>query len=145
MTQLIEKIKSDQLTARKERNGVASALLTTLIGDAVAIGKNDGGRPVTDSEVVALIKKYISNMHATITHLGDSNPEAVKIVNEEIEILSQYLPQQLSEEEMNTAITGIIFDVGQNMGKIMGALKSRYDGQYDGKMASSIVKGLLGS
>ena len=48
---LFSQIKADQLAARKAKDGLKATLLTTLIGELTAIGKNDGNREVTDAEV----------------------------------------------------------------------------------------------
>lgn len=55
---ITEQIKAASLTARKARDTVASALLTTLLSDVVMIGKN-AGRETTDAEAVAIVKKFI--------------------------------------------------------------------------------------
>ena len=67
---LLNKIKADQLAARKAKDGLATALLTTLIGDAEMVGKN-AGRLVTDEEVVAVIKKFIKNIDFGIASTKD--------------------------------------------------------------------------
>jgi len=140
---LFERIKADQLASRKAHNALASSLLTTLIGEAAAIGKNAGNRDVTDAEVVALVKKFTKGMDDTLGFLGGTNPEATAVVVAEKGILAKYLPLQLTELALRHAVTSIIATEGNNMGKVMAALKSRYDGQYDGKMASAIVKELI--
>ncbi len=140
---LFERIKADQLAARKSHNGLASSLLTTLIGEAAAIGKNAGNREVTDAEVVALVKKFVKGMDETLGYLGNRNAEATAVVLAEKDILAKYLPLQLTELALRHAVTSIIATEGKVMGKVMAALKARYDGQYDGKLASQIVKELV--
>jgi uncharacterized protein len=65
----------------------------------------------------------------------------------EIEIISAYLPQQMSELEVKAAITQIIRDIGaqsiKDMGKVMAALKQSYAGKMDFGKASGLVKGML--
>lgn len=141
---LIARIKADQITARKAHNALAASLLTTLLGEAQAIGKNDGNREVTDVEVVAVIKKFIKGMDESISYLQKyDNPEALKTVTTEKIIISAYLPQQMTEKELKDALVGIVSEVGPNMGKVMGTLKSKYEGLYDGKMASTLVKTVI--
>lgn len=140
---LFEQIKADQLTARKAHNGLAASLLTTLIGEAAAIGKNNGNRDVTDAEVVALVKKFVKGMDETLGFLGNRNAEASNVVLAEKDILAAYLPKQMTAEEIEVALKAAIDEVGGYMGKIMGVMKAKYDGQYDGKLASQIVKGLI--
>lgn len=137
---LLDKIRQDQLTARKTKNALAASLLTTLIGEAAMIGKNDGGRDTTDAETMAVIKKFVKGMDETLNYLAGSNEEATKTVTTEKAILTDYLPKQMDEAELTSAIRAIIVDVGQNLGKVMGELKNRHGGVYDGKMASTLAK-----
>lgn len=139
---LFEQIKVDQLVARKSNNKLAASLLTTLIGEASAIGKNNGNRDVTDAEVVALVKKFVKGMDETLSYLGNNNDEATKMVLREKKILDAYLPNQMDEAALTQAILDIMVLSGANVGKIMGALKAKFAGQYDGKMASEIIKDL---
>ena len=145
MTTLIETIKADQVAARKSRDGIRASLLTTLIGEASAIGKNDGNREVTDTEVVALMKKFVKGIDESIAAIKDvSNDDgsANRYVNllKEKSVLEHYMPKQLDELQLNSIVAGLISEVGNNMGKVMAALKERYAGQYDGKLASTIIK-----
>jgi uncharacterized protein YqeY len=65
----------------------------------------------------------------------------------QLEIISRYLPKQLSEEEIRSAIQSIISEVGakgpQDMGKVMGVATKKLAGQADGKVISELVKKLL--
>lgn len=140
---LIEQIKQDQLAARKEHKALATSLLTTLIGEATAIGKNNGNRDVTDAEVVALVKKFTKGMDDTLGYLKDSNPEGSATVLAEKEILSAYLPKQLTEAELVVVVAASMERVENTTGSLMKYLKDYYPGQYDGKMASTIIKYML--
>jgi uncharacterized protein len=67
---------------------------------------------------------------------------------EELAVIMRFLPAQMSEEEITTAIKQIIVDTGANsvayLGKVMGAASKQLAGKADGKAISSIVKTLLG-
>lgn len=142
---LISLIKQNQVSARKTKDVVAAQLLTTLIGEAEMIGKNAGNREVTDSEVVALTKKFISNLNETLKVLAPNDVRVPDLMCE-LEILEQYLPQQMTDLEIKEAVGNIKNEIGagpKDMGKVMGLLKARYDGKYDGKAASAIVKTVL--
>lgn len=73
---LIEQIKAKNLEARKAKLTAVVNVLTPLIGEAEMVGKN-AGHPVTDAEVVQMIKKFIKNLDETITALGDSDPRTL--------------------------------------------------------------------
>lgn len=139
-------IKAAQLQARKDRNAEAAAVMTTLIGEAVAIGKNDGNRDTTDAEVVALIKKFIKNINELLSVVAEGNPVWEKAVAER-DILSAYLPKQLSADQLKGILESMTNELNahtlRDMGKIMKVLKERFDGQYDGAAASALIKGML--
>jgi hypothetical protein len=136
---LLSEIKTLQLTARKNRDAIASALLTTLLGEASMPGKNDGNRESTDMEVVAVIKKFVKNTQEMI-RLADNETS-----RKELSILESFLPKQLTEDELRRAFSEIIENnVVKNMGAYMNTLKTFYPGMYDGATASRILKELLG-
>lgn len=143
---LMQKIKADQLTARKNREVLKASLLTTLLGEAQTIGKNDGNRDSTDTEVTAVIKKFVKNLSEVLTITEQESSTHQKAMIEK-SILESYLPSQLIGDALTCIIQDIIAQVGNNskssMGIIMGKLKAEFDGQYDGKEASIIVKNLL--
>jgi uncharacterized protein YqeY len=134
---LIEKIKAEYLQARKSKDEVKVKLLSTFIGDAEMIGKNDGNRQTKDEEVVALAKKYVNNAKETMKHIEDPT-----ICAQEISILNQYIPSQYTEEELKVIISACILTFGLNMGAVMKDLKTNHAGRYDGALASKIYKSL---
>jgi len=143
---LISQIKSDALEARKARQIDTATLLTTLYSEASMIGKNVGNRESTDAEVLQVIKKFVKNANEVKNILLKNNKDASSVISE-INVLSKYLPQKMSYEELGHIIRGIIKGLTLTedkspklMGEVMGMLKILHGGQYDGKMASEIVK-----
>lgn len=144
---ILADIKQEQLSARKNRESVKATLLTTLIGDAVMVGKNDGNRESTDAEVVGVIKKFIANAIEILGILdGDPIiiPSDIDKLKTEITILKSFLPQQMTETELSDAIGRIIETTGattlKDMGKVMKALKEQHSGKYDGGQANALIK-----
>ena len=144
---LLETIRTEQIRARKARDGVRTSLLTTLLSEAANVGLNDGKRESTDAEVIAVIKKFIKNIDETL---------AVRASDDllvERAILEGFLPSQLSEDELLAAVVSIVAELeldGQSrsmkmMGPVMKTLKERFEGQFDGKAASETVKRTLTS
>ncbi len=131
---LLTQIKEQQITARKNGDKEAALLLTTLLGEASAVGKNAGNRETTDAETIAVIKKFIKNIDETINALAErkmdfSNLEA------EVKILEVFLPKQLNEDELQK-----IAKTQKSMPEFMKHLKENFSGQYDGKLASMVAK-----
>lgn len=143
---LIQDIKAKNLLARKSKYTSVVNVLTPLIGEAEAIGKN-AGREVTDAEVVQMIKKFIKGLDETIKILGDNDPRTLNAYGEK-NTLEFFLPKQLDEAQLAREINGIhagLVSTGEkaDMGAIMKYLKLRFDGQYDGKLASQLIKAEL--
>lgn len=142
---LIEKIREDRLKAMKEKDEKRKNLLGVLIADAC----RDVKQP-DDTTVVRFVKKFIENAKENLLALerGGGGEEAVRDARREIQILTQYLPSQLTGDALLEAIRGVmeldsIEAHPSSMGRVMKALGVHYAGQYDGKEASELVKGLL--
>lgn len=130
---LINQIKTQQLEARKNSSESAS-LLTTLLSEAVNIGKNNGNRETNDAEVVAVVKKFIKNIDETVSALTTRNQDASKFLKEKA-VLETFLPKQLTENELTE-----IAKTKNGMPDFMKFLKENHNGQYDGKLASTVAK-----
>lgn len=137
---LISKIQNDLLSERKAgTNKLKISLLTTLYSEASIIGFNDKKRETTDVETIAVIKKFIKNIDECLTHAANQESYLV-----EKEILSEYLPKQMNEAELKTAIDVYICGCGDvNKSQIMKYLKSSFNGRYDGKLAAQVVDSIL--
>ncbi len=133
---LLQRIKNDQLAARKNKDKVSASVLTTLIGEASIIGKNDGNRESTDAEVIAVIKKFIKGIDESLHWSASLQLQTEK------NVLEQYIPAELTESQIYDIISEYINSqtTAPNMGQIMKHFKDQYPGQYDGKALSVIVK-----
>lgn len=102
-----------------------------------------------DNEIIKLIQKGIKQREEAIAQYKDASREDLaQKEQEQIDIFSQYLPKQLSDEELETAIKEIIEEVGassmKDMGKIMNPAKEKLGGSADGKRINETVKKILG-
>lgn len=140
---LIDDIRAAQLQARKNKNTIKSTVLTTLIGEADAVGKKSNRAP-NDKEVIETLKKFIKNINET---LAVCDALSADVYAEEKKILAAFLPTQLTEDELRSAIKTIVDGLPEKNAKAMGAvqqqLKAQFEGLYDGKTASTITKELL--
>jgi len=103
---------------------------------------------LNDDEVIEVLFREVNKRRNDIREyerLGKM--ETVDSLNREIEILNTYLPQQLTEDEVEEIIRQTILEVEANsikdMGKVMGAVMPKFKGRADGHLVSSIVKKLL--
>lgn len=135
---LMDKIKADQLQARKDRAIIEGSLLTTLIGEATAVGKNKN-RDTADSEVVEVIQKFLKNLRELMSVI-DKDSDSYEHAYIEKCILERYLPKQLSAVEITEVISAMKANGAKNMGEVMKKFKTEYAGQYDGDAVSTAAK-----
>jgi hypothetical protein len=142
MSKLLEQIKKDQLLARKNRESVKATLLTTLLGEASPSGNDT----VTDEDVMRVIQKFNKNAKEVLD-IKLSRNEDVTVVEEELRILGDYMPKQLSEQEMMTIAELVIqennIDSMKGLGQVMGHFSKNYKGQFDGKVLKAVVQSKL--
>lgn len=143
-------IEARKLAIKKDNNKSAiikSKLFSTLIGEIEKVAKDNGQREVTKADCIAVIKKFIKNLLEIKSRAEDSLDERFQNAEYEIMVLEQFLPRQMTENELETAIKVIISDSNystiKDMGKIMGQLKKEYNGMYDGGLASKLVRKIL--
>lgn len=140
---LVDQIKDHQLSARKQRDTVKINVLTTLLGEILIIGKNDGNRDTTDEEATKAVIKFHKNLKETIG-LQKTRGNACDVLEQELNIVSVYMPKQLSEEELKTIIMATIQELNiesiKEMGKIMKHINAQYKGMYEGPMCKKLIE-----
>ena len=112
----------------------------------VAKKKAEKGEEATDELVLGVISSYVKKMTKAVEEyqsLGDRGTEMAEKIQFEIDFLSGWLPEQLSEEEVVTIIDEVLAQMGDvdmsQMGKIIGAVMAKADG-LDGAVVSKLVK-----
>ena len=103
---------------------------------------------LSDTEALEILSKMIKQRKDSIDQFETANRlELAEKEKKEIEIIQNYLPKQLSEEELSILIKEVIKEVNaesvKDMGKVMGTLKPKIVGKADAGKASSLVKKLL--
>lgn len=139
---LKEKINADYMTAFRAKNTTAKNLLSVIKGEIQTTEKNTGVENMSDEDVMKILKKTVKSLKET----NASFPSAQTA--EELFIAEAYLPTQMSEEEVRTAVDEIIASMRttltiKEMGKVMGQFNSKYAGLSDGKLVSQVVKDAL--
>jgi uncharacterized protein YqeY len=126
---LLETIKQASITARKERDKMAS-FLVTLYSESAMVGKNDKNRETTDAEVIKVIKKFIKGLEEVIIVLEARGDQAVDALNKalaEKQILEGYLPKMLSTAELEALVDEALTTGADNIGKVIQFVKAKVD------------------
>ena len=118
-------------------------LKAAILNEEVAQGKRDIG--LSDEEIEKVIAKEVKKRRESITvYEANGRPELAETEKLEASILSRYLPEQLSEEELRkivaTTITGMGTVDTKVMGQVIGAVKQQVGNKTDGALLARIVK-----
>jgi uncharacterized protein len=138
----------DAMKARDERRVSTLRLVNSALknADIEARGQNKG--PLGDDELLALLAKMIKQRQESIElYEKGGRAELAQQERDEIAIIAAYLPKQMSDAEVQAAVTQAIAESGassmKDMGKVIATLKGRYAGRMDFGKISPLVKELL--
>jgi uncharacterized protein len=134
--------------AQAKRRVSTLRMVSAAIKDRDIAARTAGKEQATDAELLELFAKMIKQREESQKIYADAGrAELAAQEGEEIEIIREFLPKQLSDKEMDAAIAETIAAEGatsvRDMGKVMAALKARYSGQMDFAKASALVKAKL--
>ena len=121
-------------------------LILAAIKDKDIIARsNNNSKGVNETEIVSLLQNMIKQRNASIKmYIQGKRDDLVKIEEDEIEIISNFLPEQLSENEINDIITHTIKSSGANsikdIGKVIDLIRDEYNGKIDFGAISKIIK-----
>jgi uncharacterized protein YqeY len=135
--------------AQDKRRISTLRLISAAIKDRDIAARTAGKAQATDAELLELFAKMIKQREESEKIYADAGrAELATQEAEEIAIVREFLPQHLSDKEMEKAVAAAIAEAGaasvKDMGKVMAALKARYAGQMDFAKASAAVKRRLG-
>ena len=142
------RITDDMKAAMKAKDSPRLSAIRMLLA-AMKQKEVDERKDLTDADVLAITEKLIKQRRDSIEQYRAANrPELADAEQFELDLLSAYLPQQMSEAEVDEAIAAAIAESGaagpKDMGKVMGLLKARLAGRTDMGRLSGLVKAKLG-
>ena len=143
-TNLKEAIRSQE----KQRLGTLRLINAAIKDRDIAVRSEENTEGVSDSEIILILSNMVKQRKQSIIQYEEGGRiELAEREREEIKIIEEFLPNQLSEKEIRDEILKIIESKVQlsikDMGKIMGELKTNFSGRMDFGKASEIVKALL--
>jgi uncharacterized protein len=125
-------------------------LIQAALKDKDIEARGLGKDPLSDDDILALLQKMTKQRQESISiYEANGRPELAAGERAEVAIISEFLPQQLGEDEMRAAIKAAVADTGatsvKDMGKVIGKLRADYAGRMDFGKASGMVKEALAS
>lgn len=144
---LKEKITEDMKAAMRAKETARLGAIRLLLS-AMKQREVDERIELTDADVVSIIEKMLKQRRDSISQYKTANRQDLVEVEEfEVSILQAYMPQQLSEAEIVSAIAEAIASTGaagpQDMGKVMGVVKAKLAGRADMGKVSGLIKAQL--
>ena len=147
---LEERIMPDLKEAMKAKDQAALRGIRA-IKSAILLVKTDGsGEEINEEKEIAILQKLIKSRKDSLEIYNQQGRKDLAVVEEEeIAIIQRYLPKQLSREEIEEVVKGIISETGasspKDMGKVIGVANKTLAGQAEGKVIAEVVKALLNS
>jgi len=138
----------EAMKAKNERAVSTLRMINSTLKNADIEARGQSKPPLGDAEVLSVLQKMIKQRQESVElYKQGGRADLVKQEEEEIAIISGYLPKQMSEAEVAAAIDAAIKDTGaagmKDMGKVIGVLRGKYAGQMDMAKASGMVKAKL--
>ena len=139
-----EQLLQDLKEAMKNKDTLMKDTITMLRAAILQVEK-DNLKTLNDDEICGIVAKEVKKRKESVTEYENAGRQDIADnLKREIEILSKYLPEQLSEEEIAKMVDEAIAESGatspRDMGKVMGLLRPKTQGKADGKVVSDIVK-----
>ena len=144
---LKEKLLEDLKSAMKEKN-TNKKNAVQMVRTAILQIEKDKGIEVSDEQIIDIIAKEVKKRKDSLSDFEKANrQDLIDQINEEINVLEEYLPEQLSDEELEKIISKIVVDVEassiKDMGKVMKEAKIEIGAKADGKRINEMVKKIL--
>jgi len=144
---LLEKLQSDSIDALRKGNKPRLSTLRLLISEV----KNSQidivaeGREMTDDDVLKVLSKELKKRNDSVeAYTLAKRLDLADIESEEAKVISEYLPSQMSKEEIEKIVLEVIAEGVSDFGAVMKTVMPKVQGRADGKIVSEVVKGLLG-
>jgi uncharacterized protein len=141
MSEMLKHIQDDMIRSMKSGEKARKDVLSQLISRAKLIAKNDKNREVTDRDVIQAVEKTVKDVNDTKQFAIQANREVTKF-DFEISIVSQYLPQQLTKEELTSIVTSLVRE-GPEGKAVRGFVMKNMNADYKGKFNPQDVNQIL--
>ena len=147
-SELDENLKEAIKSQEKQRVATLRLINAAIKDRDIAVRSEENTEGVSDDEIILILSNMVKQRKQSIIQYEEGGRiELAEREREEIKIIQEFLPNQLTNDEIHAEISKIIDAEDQlsikDMGKIMGELKNKFSGRMDFGKASEIVKALL--
>ena len=147
MGELLIELRKANMQAMKDHDTVKKGVLSLVIS-SIALAEKEDGKTLTREEELIFIQKELKQTRESLTETPADRTDLIEETKKKIEILESYLPRQLTEEEIKTAIESILTEKGlepvkKSQGVVMKEIMAKYKGQTDGKTVNKVLSTIL--
>jgi len=145
---LTDHINAGIKDAMKQKNEARKRTLRAVKAQLLLLKTSGSGTEITEEQEIKTLQKMVKERQDSYEIYVKQNRDDLAIPEkEEMDIIKEFLPQQMGEEELTVAIKAIVEQVGassmKDMGKVMGMANKEFGSKADGKTISMIVKNIL--
>ncbi len=146
---LLDKINQDLKTAMKEKQTDKLSALRAIKSELLLEQTSGSGEKITEEKEIKIVQKLIKQRKDSAEiYQKENRKDLYEKEMSEIKFLEKYLPEQMSEEELDAIIKNAIEQTGaasmKDMGKVMGLVNAKVAGRAEGKLIAQKVKAMLG-
>ncbi|WP_188647273.1 GatB/YqeY domain-containing protein [Marinithermofilum abyssi] len=144
---LLERLTQDMKTAMKEKDKTKLSVVR-MLRSSIKNKEIELGRSLDEDEALQVVSKELKQQKDSLSEFERAGrDDLAEKARGEIAVLEQYLPEQLSEEEIRAIVQETIQETGasskKDMGKVMGAIMPKVKGRADGKVINRLVQEFL--
>ena len=142
--ELKNRLRSDLTSARKDRDKLRTLVLSTILAD-VHNREIELGAELSDDQTIQVLSRGIKQRKDAASQMRAAGRDELANGEEaQLTVLSEYLPEGMSEDEVRALVRAAIEDGVDQIGMLMGQVMPQIGGRYDGKEANRIVREELG-
>ena len=143
---LYDEFRKEKMIALKEKDKLKNKVITNILSDLTYIKKELKQEP-TEADSAKVVAKQVKQLKETM-ELSKDRPDKMAELEAELAVLEQYMPKQMSEEEIRKAVVKLLEENGitaepKNKGAIMKVVMPALNGKADGKDINKVVSSLF--
>ncbi|TCP53315.1 hypothetical protein EV586_10648 [Tumebacillus sp. BK434] len=144
---LTERLTNEMKQAMKDKDKVRLSVIR-MVRTAIKNAEIDSKTTLSDDDVIAVLNRELKQRRDSLQAFESAGrQDLIDDVNQEIAVLMDYLPAQMSEDEVRAIVKEVIAETGaagkKDMGKVMSALMPKVKGRADGKLVNQVVQAEL--
>jgi uncharacterized protein YqeY len=145
---LTTKLQDDLKTAMKAKDKLRVSTMRMLINEMKNAQLDERGEELPEAKEIAILTSYAKKRRESIKSYEEGGREDLaESERQELEIVMDYLPEQMSEDDIRAEIVKAVAEMGasgpQDMGKVMGPLMGKFKGRADGSVVKTITMEIL--